>query len=114
MIEIVTLLGQIIVALIITIVIEVLVAYFFNFRKKEQLLSVIGINFVTNPIANFLFQLKIIQFSIPNVLLFEVLIVIVEALILAKVLNKQKREMLILSLTINLFSFLTGVILFWR
>jgi len=106
------------VALLLTIAIEIAVAIILGYKKKEELLVIFGVNLITNPIVNYfvmlLTQLAAYLFSIPLLLLFEIVVVIFEAKILSFVLKKGTKEMLILSIWMNGTSFLLGIILFWK
>ena len=107
----------IVTALLATIIIEITVAIFAGFKKKEELLTIFGINLITNPIVNYsiliIAQLTQVIFSTSILLVFEIIIVIIEAKILAIVLKKDTKEMLLLSIYMNAASFLFGLLFFW-
>ena len=104
-------------ALILTILIEETVVFLLGYRNKNTFLVVVLVNVITNPIANYIVMINnifnIIEPNILLVIILEVLIVYIEWKILKYALpNQEKQSYLILSITMNLASFLTGIILF--
>ncbi len=104
-------------ALILTILIEETVIFLLGYRNKNTFLVVSLVNVITNPIANFIVManniFNIIKPDISLVIILEVLIVYIEWKILEYALpNQEKQSYLILSIIMNLASFLTGIILF--
>lgn len=104
-------------ALILTILIEETVTFLLGYRNKNTFLVVSLVNVITNPIANFIVManniFNIIKPDISLVIILEVLIVYIEWKILEYALPDQEKESyLILSIIMNLASFLTGIILF--
>jgi hypothetical protein len=104
-------------ALILTILIEKTVIFFLGYRNKNTFLVVALVNVITNPIANCIVManniFNIIKPNISLVIILEVLIVYIEWKILEYALpNQEKQSYLILSIIMNLASFLAGIILF--
>ena len=90
----------------ITIVIELFVAVALGYRKKNELLAVVAINFITNPLANILEIYVHISFI--ELLFLEALIVLCEWRMLVWALDIETRKLLILSIVANLSSFVIG------
>ncbi len=111
-----SILFHLIFALVLTEICELLVAFLLKYRKREELLAIFGINLITNPILNYGIlvnsQLQLISFSIPLLLLLEIIIIIVEAKILIFIMKKPIKEMFFLSFAINFTSFIIGIIIF--
>ncbi len=97
-------------ALILTILIELIVAFFLGYKKNYELLLVVCLNLLTNPIANMLFQFKIIPFTLIWITLIELGVLLIEYFILKKFF--PKRNVFVLAFLMNLCSFLVGI-LFW-
>lgn len=108
---------SLLIALILTIVVEETVIFLLGYRNKNIFLVVSLANVITNPTANYIAMtndiFKIIKPNISLVISLEVLIVYIEWKILEYALSSQeKQSYLILSIKMNLASFLTGIILF--
>lgn len=109
----ITSLLYILIPLILTVIIEGGFAFLFNFSIKEML-SLLLINCLTNPLFNcftyftnlFIHSISIIYI----ILIFEILIIFIEALLLKQVATK-KRNFFIVSLCLNASSFLIGNLL---
>jgi hypothetical protein len=104
-------------ALILTILIEETVIFLIGYRNKNTFLVVALVNIITNPIANYIVMINnifnIIEPNISLVIILEVLVSYIEWKILEYALpNQEKQSYLILSIMMNLASFLTGIILF--
>ncbi len=101
--------------LILTVIIEVLVALLLGVRNKKDLLNVMLVNIITNPIVVSLPHLLLIYFgySIYRVSFYvlEVVTVLFEGLIYKKVLNYKKINPFLLSLLLNGSSYLIGEII---
>ena len=93
--------------LILTIVLELLLSFVLGLRKKD-LLYVILVNILTNPILNALSTLIYIKYYykgfIISIIVLELIAFIVEGLIYKKVLSYKKIKPILLSLILNLFS----------
>lgn len=102
-------------ALVFTIIIEIAVAAAMGYRSRAQLQAVALINGLTNPALNFVIWVMMvqgIQVTVAAVLLLESIVVIVEWRLLAYFLRGSEARLLLLSLTMNTASFLTGELLF--
>lgn len=101
--------------LLCTIIIEVLVALILKVRDKKDILNIVLVNIVTNPIVvtipvliAFKYNLK---YQMPTLYTLEVLTVLTEGFIYLKVLNYKKINPFILSLILNLSSYLIGILI---
>jgi predicted neutral ceramidase superfamily lipid hydrolase len=105
----------IIIALALTLIIEIPTAFVLGFRKKEELLAVVGVNLVTNPPLNFFIQLnsqiKLIPLSFSLIILLEAIVVIIEFLLFSLVLKRGKKKLFLLALAMNTASFLFGLLI---
>ncbi len=114
-VEILSLIARI----IITIIIEMLVALLFGFRKKKQLLLLIGVNAATQIVLNVL--LNIINFNsgewafVFYYVLFELLVFAMEAIVYSMLMNKwtdkpkKKAFYVVYALVTNAVSFGAGI-----
>ena len=105
----------ILVCLVSTIIVELLVALFFKVRNKKDLLNIVLVNIMTNPLLvtltvyiNIIYGLKY-----RNVLIYplEILVVLSEGLIYKKYLKYRKINPFILSFILNTCSYLMGLII---
>jgi hypothetical protein len=110
------LISSLLYALLLTIVIELLVACFFGYRKKLEIFSIICINLLTNPLLNYLFLINNhFSFMIINlfvIISLEVLVVLIEWKLLVYALHENSRKMFVLSLAMNFCSYIAGVLIF--
>lgn len=101
--------------LICTIIIEVLVAIILKIRNKKDLLNIILVNILTNPLVVSIPILILIKYGYNArmicLIILEILTVIVEGLIYFKVFNYKKINPFIVSLILNLSSYLIGDII---
>lgn len=109
------LLPAILFALALTLIIEIIIAFLLEYRKKEEIYLIISVNLLTNPLLNFLIQLnsqlKIIQLSFYLIILIEIGVVVIEFIILSFILKQDRKKLFILSLIMNTASFFVGLIL---
>ena len=114
--EVLDLIGVLLLYVLLTLIIEVPVAYLLGFRKKDELLIVALASVVTNPVLN-LFIIMYQSFfgvvTIYGVIALEILVVLVEFLILFYVFGKEytKKKLLLLALIMNAASFAFGLLL---
>jgi hypothetical protein len=103
-------------ALILTVVIEVGIAWLFGLRSKRELLTVLLINVITNPLLNYLITVNayfhLVSQTNAFILCFEVVIVLVEWRLLVWVLQQGIKKMLVLSIVMNAASYLAGLLIF--
>ena len=119
--DFIILLKAFITALILTVIIEEIVAVFFGMRKKYEFIIVLTVNTLTNPIMMLYYSIMRWRFphfpasinlliQIPG----EIMVVIAEAWIYKKAGEKGKysfKHPLMLSLAANAVSWITGLLL---
>jgi hypothetical protein len=109
-------LSNYIIALVLSIIIEISVAYLMGYKEKKYLLAILAINFVTHPILNyFILILGFAQINLNLLLvgLLEVGVIFAEWGLLIHMFHKPKDKLFILSLVTNLVSFIAGILIFW-
>jgi hypothetical protein len=98
-----------------TLFIELIVAFVLGYRKKTELLAVILVNIITNPLLNYFIQvnnqLKFVQLSFGLILVLEVGVVVVEFALLSFMLKQSKQKILLLAVLMNVVSFGFGVLI---
>lgn len=103
--------------LFLTIVIELFVALLFGFTKKYEILTVILVNIITNPVLNYLLLLNsyfsIIKSNFLFTLFLECIVVLLEWQLLVFVLEKDSKKMFLLSTVMNFCSCTLGIFIFW-
>ena len=101
--------------LLCTIIIEVLLALILKVKNKKDILNIILVNCITNPIVVVVPILTYLyygyQMEIITLIFLEILTVIVEGLIYKKVLNFKKINPYLLSVILNISSYTIGEIL---
>lgn len=106
---------SLIISLILTISIELLISILIGIRKKNDIITIIAVNTLTNPIvvftANLLnnFKIKLLYWSI--VIIMELMVIFIEGKIYEKILDYKKISGLILSFLNNAISFCFGLII---
>jgi hypothetical protein len=102
--------------LLLTIIVELIIACFFGYKKKSEIIVIICINIITNPVLNYLLLLnnhfsfvKLNLFVIPFL---EIVVILVEWRLLVYVLSGKSGNLLILSLLMNFCSYVSGVLIF--
>ena len=103
-------------ALSLTVLVEETIIFLLGYGNKNTFLVVALVNVITNPIANYILMINnvfsIVKPNISLVITIEVLIVYIEWKILEYALpNQEKQSYLILSIMMNLASFLTGIVI---
>jgi hypothetical protein len=97
---------------LLTIIIELIIALILGVRNKKDIINIILVNVITNPIVVMSQTLLYIKFGynieMIGIAILEVLVVLVEGLIYKKVLNYKKINPILLSLILNALSFLIG------
>jgi hypothetical protein len=103
-----------IIALFLTIVIELCVALAFGYKEKKALYLVVLVNLLTHPVINYIIFVNSI-FSLmpyqPLVIILEIIVVIVEWQALSYGLNSKKIKLFYLSLYMNAVSYGIGLLL---
>lgn len=101
--------------LLLTIIIELIIALIIGVRDKKDVINVILVNVITNPIVVLLPIIIYIKFGYTfekiSLYILEVLTVLLEGLIYKKVLKYKKINPFLISLILNLASFLIGELL---
>jgi len=104
------------IALSLTILIECAVVFLFGFREKNVFLAVAIINLITNPLLNYFIlvvrSLNLFQVNIFVLLILELVVVLAEWRMLLYSVSGSSKELLILSFSMNMCSFLSGLVLF--
>ncbi len=109
-------LESLVISLVLTIVIEVILALIIGVRGNKNIINVIWINCLTNPIVVgttnlvYLISNSLLMRNIVLILL-EILVVLVEGILFRKFLEEVKIKPLILSLYLNGLSFGIGLII---
>lgn len=111
-----SLINSFLLAPLLTIVIELTVAILFGFRKKIEIITIIFVNLLTNPVLNyFLWVNDYFSFFKSNLLItlfLEVVVVFVEWKLLMHVLQEKSNKLLRLSVAMNFCSYIAGVLIF--
>ncbi len=101
--------------LLLTIIVESGVAFFFGLRNKTEIGAVCLVNVITNPIMNFLLFANYYfnYFIQPTVflLVLEVVVVLVEGSLLLIILRTDPKKMYVLSIVMNTCSFVAGLLI---
>ena len=103
-------------SLILTLGIEVVIAFLWGIRRKKEFLLILLVNIVTNPLAVLSYWLYRIYFagpSIPIQVVIELLVVLTEALIyrsFAKEEDWQLKSPVLLALISNVISWSLGLL----
>lgn len=102
-------------SLICTIIIELVVSIILGIRNKKDILNVVLVNIITNPLVavipvyfNFFYSLKIRDTVL---IILEILTLIFEGYIYKKYLNYKKLNPFILSLILNCSSYFIGEVI---
>ncbi len=110
------------IALVLSILIEIGVGFLFRFKSKDQIKIIIWMNILTNPMMNLLllfssFFLLIFQGDYYYVALgiLEIIVFYIEYLILNYVFGKEytKKKLLLISFSMNAASFIVGLFILY-
>lgn len=108
--------GNYLIAILLTIAIEIIVALFFGYRKKIEIVTFIFINLITNPLLNyFLFinnYFTLVHINTIIILFLEIIVVFIEWLLLMFALQQNSKKLFALSAIMNFFSYVVGVFVF--
>ena len=103
-------------ALILTLIIELSVAYIFGFRTKKSIITIFLVNFITHPLLCYFLWINSVISIIPvnyfSIVVLEILVALLESVLLFFSLNQKYLNMLRLSLYINITSFVFGLLMF--
>lgn len=107
-------LSLLIYSLLLTIFLEIIFSIIFGLRKKD-LINVLLVNVLTNPLINCIHPLFLFEYGktaqIICLFILEILVVIVEGFVYQKTLNYKRINLFVLSLILNLISFMLGTVL---
>lgn len=106
---------SLIISLILTIFIELLISILIGIRNKNDIITIIAVNTLTNPIvvfiANLLNNFKIVLLYWAIVIIMEFIVIFIEGKIYEKILNYKKISGFRLSFINNAISFSFGLII---
>ena len=106
---------SLIISLILTIIIELLISLVMGIRKKNDIITIIVVNILTNPIvvfiANLLNNYKNVLLYWSIVIIMEFIVIFIEGKIYEKILKYNKISGFILSFINNAISFSFGLII---
>ena len=101
-------------SLLLTVFLEIIFSVIFGLRKKD-LLNVLLVNILTNPLINCIHPLVLFEYGkkaqIICLIILEILVLFFEGLIYKKTLKYNKLNGLLLSLILNFISFTLGAVL---
>lgn len=101
--------------LICTIIIEVIIGILIGIRNKKDVLNIILVNILTNPIVVSLPIYVMIRYGIRfryySLVILEVFAVVIEGIIYKKVLKHKKINPYLISLILNMGSYLIGEVI---
>lgn len=100
--------------LVLTILVEVFIAFLLGFRSRYQLTCITLIDCVTNPLVNFAFQKTLYLFYTLGwsyVALLELVVIIVEFIALKLLFRSKAFSVLKLSIIMNVASFFIGLLI---
>jgi hypothetical protein len=101
--------------LCITIIVELVIVYLFGYRKKQEIIVIICINLITNPLLNYLLLLNhyfaFIKTNLTVIVFLELLVVLVEWRLLVYAIIGKSKKLFILSLLMNFCSYISGVLI---
>ena len=104
------------IALLLAIAIEVVVASFFGYRKKTEIATIIFVNLITNPLLNYLLFVNnyfdAFRISTAVILFCEIVVVLTEWLLLVFALKKNPKRLFVLSVIMNFCSYIAGVFIY--
>lgn len=104
------------IAFLLAIIIEITVAVFFGYKKKLEIVTIVFINLITNPLLNYFLSVnnyfRLMQVSTITIIFLEIIVILVEWLLLLFALKQKPTKLLIMSIAMNLCSYIVGVILF--
>lgn len=107
--------GSLVISLLLTVVLETILALLINVRDKEDLSEIFWINCFTNPIIVYFTNITLLYtndlISHCILVILEIINVFVEGYLLKNHLKKTKINPYIFSLYLNGFSFVIGIIL---
>jgi len=107
---------NLLIALALTIIIECFIAFAMGYRRKSEILAVILVNTLTNPLLNYIvLAAGILEFLDSGrfiVVILEIAVVFVEWRVLLYVLGRGGKRLLLLSVVMNTASYVTGLLIY--
>ena len=101
--------------LILTIIIEVIVSLIFKVKDKKDILNIILVNVITNPIVVIIPMYSYLRFGLIyrniSLIILEILTVITEGYCYKKALKYKKLNPYLLSLILNISSYFIGEVI---
>lgn len=108
--------NEMIVALMITLLVESLMARLAGLRQRREALAIISINVITNPALNYFLWLNayfhLVDMNLGLIYLLEAAVVLIEWRLLVFALGGDSKRMFALSLLMNFCSYAFGLLLF--
>lgn len=99
-------------ALLLTVIIELIVGIILKVINRRDLLNIVLVNVLTNPILNIIIDYFLFAYGykarLISLLVMEILIIILEGIIYKKVLVYNRINLFALSLILNLSSYFLG------
>jgi hypothetical protein len=109
-------LGSYLLTLLLTLLIELSVAYIFGYREKRKLIIFLLVNIVTHPLLSYFLWINSTLLIIPinyfSIIILEIAVVLVESLLLHFGLKDRCLKMFKVSLLMNAASFVLGLLIF--
>jgi hypothetical protein len=104
------------IALLLTETIEVTVTILLGYRKRREIAAVILVNLVSHPILHYFLLLNrhfdMVAMNTYTILFLEAAVILVEWGLLVFTLRRKATSLLFLSITMNLCSYLIGVLIY--
>ncbi len=101
--------------LLLAITVELSVALLIGFNSRKQLLAVILVNLITNPLLNYILVINRLFFSVTInffvIGFLEIIVVVVEWLILWWAFKENPRKLFLLACVMNFASYVVGVLI---
>ena len=98
--------------LLATIIIEVTISFILKVRNKNDYINIVLVNIITNPLLVSITTFILYRFGLTwrrfSVIIFEIIVVFVEGYIYKKYINYNKIKPYMLSLILNVSSYLIG------
>lgn len=110
------LISSYVIALLLTILIEVFVALIFGYRNRIEILSVILLDLITQPVLNYFLLINnyfgLVSANTQFILLLEIIVILVKWRLLVYALDRNSKRLFVLSLVMNSASLVVGFLLF--
>lgn len=104
--------GNLLIALLFTLLVELVIAIFFGFKTKIDFIAIVLVNLITNPTLNYWLLLNrnfsLIEINLTSTLLLELIVILVEWKLLVFSLPRKSKRLLVLSLIMNVCSYTLG------